>query len=1446
MCVAVEIVAPTNATGDFGNDQLIGGSIANLVNPGDTAFVRLGPSIVGWNGRLIQQMFMIEPNITSLPREIQFQVTVNGVSTMDSFEIVAPYDVGTLSGGGVIPGISRTKRNTMVVDSLILLNGTYTFPTTDPDPSTPGNQGYLPLRILSKGPIRLSNASIIASGASGITGSGGGNGGPGGGGGGSGFPGKGGDGYTGGGGDNDNANGPGGVGSGTTSGSNPWDGGLSLNGAPGGSGEQHSGNSNDDGAGGGTGLPFGTSGNVGGGSASPAGGYGGASAGGSNSSYTTDYGGGGGGFETSGAGGGGTGNNGGQVNGNSMLVPLSGGSGGGAGNSTYSSLFSPNTKGGPGGGGGGAIELTSFSSFSHNGGTGILASGGAGGNANNSTFPASGGGGGSGGAVSISARDSIVIATGVSISEAGGGGGSGQNSGGSGGVGRARLNGMVSKFASPSGANFFTSAKDFVGPSVQHVTSTPDSVFVHGYAEQWDGVPSSPLPVGVYYSWPSNTTWSEILVTPTADLRSHTAQWNVAFPNSANPRDSEVYVVAVQFTSGNSTTYAVIPSAVMSHTSGIIAKVVGPPKMLVKVTNIDFGNVRVDSCSRDTTIEIYSVGRSDLIVDSVALNPAIADYKIKTAFPDTVHIGDSLKLTLSFCPAAMKCPIAANLVIYSNAGDSTVGLTGCGVQPHALLHPLVINFGRVHIGQCKDTFAYIIDTGTSALTITRESLGDLVHFKILDVMPITIAAHDSALIHLEFCPGDTSTVTTTDTILSNAPESPSLLTLIGSGKIGVLSLPAVLDFGLVHLGNCKDSGFYAVNTGNDSLLVTSASIVGSNNFTLISPPTPFVLQADSSVFVTIRYCAMDTGTAQAFLGTRTDLPDSQTVILLGHTGIGILSIPDTIDFGAVPTGACVDTNVLIANVGTDTLFLAGDTNIAPPFYYVGPSSLRLAPGMQSTITLRFCPLDTNAASETTELDTIGPAINHTFTLIGKGIEGALSTSGAIDVGCIAVGTSVTKTVTIHNTGTAALDSLTATIAPNGVASIVHNPPSLLAAGAGDSVVIVIPASSIGPISATLSIAWRGGKPVTLPITGTVTAPPAITSLDSLVTFDTTNVGDSSVIKCISITNYSCIPVAIDSAVIVGGLNGEFEIVSNTSGASLSDSAIAVICLRYTPRRGGPASAELKIASGKDTISVAALTGVGVGKSVGVELAVDTVAGRPGEIVNVPVRTLNDITSAAITSITFRVTFNPMQLDLKSPVAPITLSIIPSSNAHSAHSLSTTATYLVKTYSIGDKEITATYSSPLTGTPVLAELPFEILEPTANTAPVHILSASFGTSPATLSTTSDGLIQIEQCDTNNRVIYTPAAIAVAQNNPNPFSRATAVTVDVLTAGHLTLEVYNALGMKVLVPFDADVAVGTQLIEIDASRLPSGAYRYITTWTGPASPVRIEKTMVVLGE
>ncbi len=1444
MCVAVEIIGPANSSDNFGDDQLYSDeSIVSYARPSDSALAKLGPTIVGWNGRSIQQMFLIEPHNGPIDTEIYFQVTWQGnTSTPDSFRIVSPTHIGTLTGGGTIPTTGRTKRNTMVVDSLILTGGTYTCPQSDPDPRTAGNQAYLPLRILSNGPIRLSNATLSADGYAGTSGTSGGAGGPGGGGGGGGYPAKGGDGFTGGGGDNDNATGPGGNGSGSTTGSSNWFGGGSIDGITGGTGEQHSSSGGDDGAGGGTGHPFGSSGVSSGNSSSPAGGYGAGSAGGSTANYLTNYGGGGGGNDSVGTPGQGTGNNGGQIVGNPMVVPLFGGSGGGAGNQTYIS-FLGSSKGGCGGGGGGAIELTSFASFTEQS-SHLTAQGGAGSNAV-SFESAAGGGGGSGGAVSVSARDSVSIDLASNISVNGGAAGTSSNSnsnGGKGSVGRVRINGFVSKTASPSSANYYAATHGYTGPSIQRVTYTTDSFYVQGYAEYWDGVPGSQIPVVVFYTWPSLGTWLSANASLVSDPASHTARWSFGDTLSISPTDTELYLVAVQDVDPVSGTFTDFPPGFMSHTSGLIAKVTGPPQALVKPTTLDFGDVLVGQCV-DTTIEVYSTGKSALSVDStVILGTDASQFKILTPLPKSLSPGDSLSVTISFCPNAPKCPMNATLRVFTAVGSRDVALTGCGVQPQMVIHPLVLDFGRIHIGACKDSFVMVSNPGKDPLTISNEFVGGP-QFKVLDPLPIIVPAGDSTKLHLEYCPTDTIVTLGYDSVHGNAPQSPVTVILMGEGQIGILSMPKVIDFGDVREGNCKDSIIYVVNTGNDSLLIES-NLISPSGFTFTLLPLPVELLPNDSIPIDIRFCSTDTGNFSAMLTLGTDVPSADTALLLAHTGIGVLQLDSVIDFGSVATGGCADTIVSVKNVGTDTLMLTPGANFLPPFSYQSSSPLELAPGESALITLRFCPQDTNEATETTHFDTIGSGVNRIFTLRGKGVEGSLATSGAIDLGCVALGTSVTRTDTIRNLGAAALQNLLAAITPGGSANIVHNPPPTLAPGAIDSVVIIIPATTLGAYSATLTLSWTNGTPVTVPITAEISVPPAITSLDNTLNFDSTNVGDSSIIECVRFANYSCIPLPLDQIFVSSGVTGEFEIVSNTATSSIADSAIATICIRYKPHQGGSSTGTLVVTSAGDTIALSKLSGFGIGKSVGVELAIDTVAGRPGDIVNLPVRTLNNVSSAAISSLTFRVTFNPMQLDLKAPIPPVVPSI----------ESSTAPTYSVKTYSIGDKEITASFPTALKGTPVVAELPFEILLPTANTASVHLMSASFGASLATLATASNGLVQIEQCDTNDRVALVPTPIDVAQSNPNPVAGRASITVTIRDAGHLTLEVYNALGSKVMVPFDNDVAAGTQTIEIDAGTLASGAYRYITTWTATGSdaqsyqlPVtRIEKTMIVLGE
>ncbi len=644
-----------------------------------------------------------------------------------------------------------------------------------------------------------------------VTGSGGGAGGPGGGGGGAGYPGAGGAGYTGGGGDNDNSNGPGGTATGSTVGGNNWQGGMSLDSIPGGTGEEHTSGGGDDGGGGGTGHPFGASGTNGVKGSSPSGGYGAGSAGGSTASYSQNYGGGGGGFETVGAAsGGGVGDNSGQPVGNPMLIPLAGGSGGGAGNSTYNSFLSPSTKGGSGGGGGGAIELTSFAGLTISNGA-ITSNGGNGSNAVSSTFTAAGGGGGSGGAVSIGVRDSIVIGTTGSISGGGGSGGSGQNVGGSGGAGRIRINGFVSKTASPSSANYYSARYGYTGPSIQRVTYSTDSFFVQGFAEYWDTatVPKiSNQTIEVFWKWPSSPLWHSEWATFVPNPASHTSAWAFDTALSASPIDTELYVVAVQNESLVTGTYTDVPPGIMSHTSGIISKVTGPPQALVQPTAINFGDVLVGQCSDDTTIEVHSTGKSALSVDSAKLLGIDASqFKIISLISQFVSPGDSLAITLQFCPDSVKCPMNATLRVFTAAGSTDISLTGCGVQPDMSIKPDTINFGRVHIGDCATATVTVTDTGKDPLTVTSESFGNP-QFKIVGTLPIIVPAGGSTPLEIQFCPTDTSLTQTTDSVIGDAPQSPAVLTLIGGGKIGILSMPKIIDFGdVIDLDSCKDTVF---------------------------------------------------------------------------------------------------------------------------------------------------------------------------------------------------------------------------------------------------------------------------------------------------------------------------------------------------------------------------------------------------------------------------------------------------------------------------------------------------------------------------------------------------------------------------------------------------------------------------------------------------------------
>ena len=73
-------------------------------------------------------------------------------------------------------------------------------------------------------------------------------------------------------------------------------------------------------------------------------------------------------------------------------------------------------------------------------------------------------------------------------------------------------------------------------------------------------------------------------------------------------------------------------------------------------------------------------------------------------------------------------------------------------------------------------------------------------------------------------------------------------------------------------------------------------------------------------------------------------------------------------------------------------------------------------------------------------------------------------------------------------------------------------------------------------------------------------------------------------------------------------------------------------------------------------------------------------------------------------------------------------------------------------------------------------------------------------------------------------------ALRENHPNPFSSSTTIAYELKEAGHVTLDVYDAVGRKVRTLVDEVVPAGSHLVEFDGSALSSGVYFYRLSGAG----------------
>ena len=261
----------------------------------------------------------------------------------------------------------------------------------------------------------------------------------------------------------------------------------------------------------------------------------------------------------------------------------------------------------------------------------------------------------------------------------------------------------------------------------------------------------------------------------------------------------------------------------------------------------------------------------------------------------------------------------------------------------------------------------------------------------------------------------------------------------------IMVAPPTHDFGAVDVGNVSTSQTITIsNTGSADLVVSAIGLTGANaaefGVALGTCPslTPTVSPA-SNCTVSVSFSPTSVGAKTAALGITSNDGDTSNVdIALSGTGQAVAAAniavtPPSHDFGSVDVGSTSTPQIItISNTGTADLVVSSIALTGSDAAEFGVTlgtcanlTPTVSPASNCTVSVTFSPASTGAKSAALGIaSNDGDTPNVDVVLSGSGqavaIANIVVTPVSHDFGDVDVGIVASQTVTIDNTGTAAL------------------------------------------------------------------------------------------------------------------------------------------------------------------------------------------------------------------------------------------------------------------------------------------------------------------------------------------------------------------------------------------------------------------------------------------
>ena len=287
------------------------------------------------------------------------------------------------------------------------------------------------------------------------------------------------------------------------------------------------------------------------------------------------------------------------------------------------------------------------------------------------------------------------------------------------------------------------------------------------------------------------------------------------------------------------------------------------------------------------------------------------------------------------------------------------------VAQQLVCSPASVGFGSVDIGQSETQLVVLTNTGQTSATISAISSTNSNFAVSGEILPVVLAAGESAGFNVTFSPTATQWTGGQITFTSNA-SNPSLK--LSAGGVGVRSTalsaaPESLSFGQVAVGSSSTLAVVLTNTRTWGVTLSALQTVGSE-FSFKAPALPLTLNGGQSITLNVTFKPQSAG------------PTGGTVVI---TGPGVQTVPLN-GTGATVAAAQLSLGTAVLNFGDVNV---GSTTTLPSTLTATGGSVTVSSATsnstQFSITGASFPL-TIAAGETVQFDAVfSPSKSGTFS-----------------------------------------------------------------------------------------------------------------------------------------------------------------------------------------------------------------------------------------------------------------------------------------------------------------------------------------------------------------------------------------------------------------------------------------------------------------------------------